>query len=136
MPNEVSMDEKLRLTKMLHAFTRLMDTERKRILLAHDRLKEMGEEIERIVDCLYDSEDALSDAVSNFELGHDRLAAALYGEATTDEEENEGTEGFAEAEGAEETEGTEEAEVVEVDEVESDEGTAHIPYTEAPIGGP
>ena len=111
-------EEQLRLTKMLNAFGRLVDVERKRIRIAYDRLIEMGAEIERVTDCLNDSDDALTDSVSGLELAHDRLSAALFGE-----------EEGAEEEPSEVTEEEEVVEVVEIDEVEGDYETATIPIS-------
>lgn len=82
-------DEQLRLTKMLGAFSRLVERERKIIMLAHNRLIAIGEEITRITDCLYESDDALDDSATNLALASDRLYSAIFGETSTAIEEEE-----------------------------------------------
>lgn len=107
--------EQLRLTKMLNAYGRLVEVERKRITTAHDRLLELKDEIERVTDCLHDSDDALEDSVSALELANDRLEAALFGEKETEEVE-------------EETISEDEGMVVTIDPIDETEGTEHVPF--------
>lgn len=125
-------EEQLRLTKMLGAFTRLVEVERKRIMLAYERLLALGQEIEHITDCLKDSDEALVDSITDLELANDRLVAALFGEPEIAEEETEETNGFAEIDVIDESEaGDDGEEVIEIDEVGADEEMAKIP---APVG--
>jgi len=126
-------EEQLRLTKMLGAFSRLVERERKIIMLAHNRLIEMGEEITRITDCLYESDDALDDSATNLALASDRLCSAIFGEisTTTEEEEAEVIALIEEEETiSDEEEVVEESE--EISEAGYDEETVEVPISVGP----
>ena len=79
-------EEQLRLAKMLGAYGRLVERERKIIILSYQRLVELTEEITRITDCLYDADDSLDDSLKNMDTANERLHAALFGEVITEDD--------------------------------------------------
>jgi hypothetical protein len=121
------MADEERLSKLLQAYTRLVEVERKKIRLSYDRLIELGAEVERMAGHLESADTDLNASVYELNSAIDAIRVAIEGEEEeveeVDESANEDTGGFEE---------------VEVDEVDGDEvdGVEEPAVVQVPIAGP